>query len=277
MLLSRNYAPSEALAPYVRRHYVFEARLPPGVTVIDRLLGETAFIRIPLEGSWHGERAPDQWRGARPIVVCGANARPFKVKVEGEFRIIGVALRPSGWRSLFDFPARDAADEVIPLGDCWGEAAGALRERVANTPDDEAIVAAIEGAIADRIALSGGAPPDPRMRAFEDIARRESTIRVTDAAARLELSARQMERQCYAAFGHSPKAVLRRGRFLDMAQALRGFSSPSEEELAALRYFDQSHLNREFRHFIGMTPGAFAQAQTPLLTAALKLRADGLS
>ena len=28
MLLSRNYAPSARLLPFVRRHYVFEANLP---------------------------------------------------------------------------------------------------------------------------------------------------------------------------------------------------------------------------------------------------------
>ena len=57
-----------------------------------------------------------------------------------------------------------------------------------------------------------------------------------------------------------------------MAAALRGFGNASDEELAALRYFDQSHRNREFRRFIGMTPGQFAATPTPLLTAGLELR-----
>jgi len=34
-------------------------------------------------------------------------------------------------------------------------------------------------------------------------------------------------------------------------------------------------LNCEFRYFIGMTPGQFEKAQTPLLNAVLKLREDG--
>ena len=62
-----------------------------------------------------------------------------------------------------------------------------------------------------------------------------------------------------------------------MATAMRGFSDPDQELLAALRYFDQSHRTREFRHFIGMTPGTFEKAVTPLLTAGLKLRAEGLA
>ena len=57
-----------------------------------------------------------------------------------------------------------------------------------------------------------------------------------------------------------------------MATAMRGFSSPSEEELAALRYFDQSHLTREFKRFAGMTPRAFERTTTPLFTAGLNLR-----
>ena len=88
---------------------------------------------------------------------------------------------------------------------------------------------------------------------------------------------RHFERLCHDHFGHGPKAVLRRSRFLDMAQALRGFSAPSEEALATMRYFDQSHRNREFRHFVRMTARAFETTPTPLLTAGLKLRAEGVS
>jgi hypothetical protein len=67
---------------------------------------------------------------------------------------------------------------------------------------------------------------------------------------------------------------MRRSRFLDMATAVRGISDPGEEERAALRFSDQSHLNREFRYFINMTPGIFEKTSTPLLNAVLKLRHD---
>jgi AraC-like DNA-binding protein len=42
-----------------------------------------------------------------------------------------------------------------------------------------------------------------------------------------------------------------------------------------LRYFDQSHLNREVRRYAGMTPGAFQKAAMPLFTESLKLREEG--
>lgn len=275
MLLSRNYPAAPALAPYLRRLYVFEADLPHDMTVVDRLLAETAFIRILLRGEWLGEVAPGEWRGAGPVVLFGSNFRPFAVKVTGPFRVIGVSIHPSAWRTLFGCSASNFADRMCPLQEVWGDDAEAMLDGVRRASDDTGVVAAIEAVVSRRIDRAEY-PTDPQMLRFEYIARNDSTIRVVDAAERLGLSVRQMERQCRAAFGHSPKAVLRRSRALDMAMAMRGFSKFSADELAALNYFDQSHLNREFRHFFGMTPGTFATAPTPLFTAGLKLRAEGL-
>lgn len=276
MLLSRNYPPTAALSPYVRRHYVFQADLPADFILIDKLLSETAFIRFLVKGEWLAETAPGEWNGAGPIVLFGANSRPFTVKVKGPFVVIGVAIRPSGWRSLFGCPASDCADLMLPLSSAWGAPVEPLFDQIVRAPDDAAIITAIEDALIRQLALRDH-PADAPMRSFEDIARNDSTIRVADAADMLGLSVRQMERQCCATFGHPPKAVLRRSRFLDMAMAMRGFTDFSAEDLAALRYFDQSHLTREFRRFIGMTPRGFAQTPTPLLTAGLKLRSDGLT
>ncbi|PZO90434.1 MAG: hypothetical protein DI623_06730 [Sphingomonas sanxanigenens] len=277
MLLSRNYPPSDALAPYIRRHYVFQAELPPDFLLIDKLVSETSFIRVLIRGEWQAETMPDNWGSAGPVPLFGSNGKPLRVRVRGPFTVTGVAIRPSGWRALFGCSACDYADRMVPLSDAWGKRdADDFHQAVLDGADDAAIVAGTEAVLLRRIAVSEYAP-DAQMRRFEDIARHDSTIRVHDAAEELGLSVRQMERQCRAAFGHTPKSVLRRSRFLDMATAMRGFSDFTAEDLAALRYFDQSHLNREFRRFFGITPGAFQTAQTPLFTAGLKLRADGLT
>ncbi len=277
MLLSRTYAPSPAFAPFVRRHYIFEANLPEDFELIDRLLSETAFIRVLLQGDWAAEIATDDWQYFGPVCLSGANSKPMRVRVRGPFLVIGIAIRPGGWGALFHHPARDLADTMVRLEDHWGSLARELHERLSATGDDVARVAIIEAIVARRMADVGTHHICPTTESFEAMARRDSTIRVADAAASLGLSIRRFERACYASFGHSPKAILRRSRFLDMASAFRGFTDPSREDLAALRYFDHSHRNREFRRFIGMTPGAFEKTPTPLLTAGLKLRAEGVS
>ena len=277
LLLSRSYAPSDDLAAYVRRHYVFDARLPDDFVLIDKLMSETAMIRILLEGDWAAETADGQWSNFGRIPLMGPNGIPWRVRVRGPFLVVGVALRPCGWAGLFEDSAREIADGAVPLDRSWGDLGRQLLDDVAGAADDAAVVEAIERVLRRRLAALDGPPPSQAMALFEDIARHDSTIQVADAARRVGLSVRQLERHCYATFGHSPKVILRRSRFLDMAQAMRGFGDPSADQLAALRYFDQSHLNREFRHFFGLTPGQFEKVTTPLFTAGLKLRADGLA
>jgi AraC-like DNA-binding protein len=254
---------------------VFQADLPGDFTLIDNLLAENAFVRVLIRGDWKAEVGPDQWAGSGPVVLFGANARPFKVRVIGPFTVYGFAMRPSGWKSLFAQPAHAFTDQMQPLSVAWGDIADTMHRGLVAAQNDDEIVDVLETAVRTQLDRIGLFRVDDKMAAFEVIARNDSMMRIDDVARHMGLSIRQMERRCVDCFGLTPKAVLRRSRFLDMATALRGFSDPSQEELAALRYFDQSHLTREFKHFCGMTPGIFAKAQTPLFTAGLKLRDEG--
>lgn len=274
MLLSRNYPPSPELEPYIVRHYVFEAELPEDYTLTDSLLSENAFVRILIRGDWRAEIAPGYWASAGPVVFFGPNSVPLPVRVKGPFTVAGFAIHPGGWRSLFDRSAGDYADQMMPLSAPWGDIAVRLWAEAEAATNDPELVAVMERAVTAQLNSIGLRQPDTHMAAFARIARTDSIIRIDDAAAEIGLSVRQLERRCLATFGLSPKAVLRRSRFLDMAMAMRGFSTPSDEQLAALRYFDQSHLTREFKRFAGMTPRTFERAVTPLLTAGLNLRAQ---
>lgn len=270
---SNHRAPSPALQDIVSRHYDFGADLPDSFELVDNLLSETAFIRILLKGDWAALMPDGSWQNSGPVLLFGTNSRPLKVRCRGSFEVIGIAIRPAGWASLFDQPAHLFTDGMFALGGIWGEDAGRLHRAVqAVAGDTDRIIAAIEEILLERIAARPQVSPDPRMLAFEHIARYDSTKKVAAACAEIGIAQHALERRCRASFGMTPKRVLRRSRFLDMASVMRGLFTPDDEVLAELRYADQSHLNKEFREFIGMTPGQFMQTPTPLLTAGLELR-----
>ncbi len=275
MLASHNYAPSGDLAPYVRNHFVFRASLPDDFELIDPLLSETAMVRIILKGDWAAQFAGQPWQVEHGAILFGNNGRCFNVRVRGPFIVAGTAIRPSGWAALCDKKASDYADKMLPARVPWGDDADALHEQLDRTSDDDAaIVAGLESFWRQQLTKLGWHPVDSEMARFEAIANDDSTVRVADVADELGISARAFERRSCASFGLTPKAVLRRSRFLDLATAIRGISDPGEEQRSALRFSDQSHINREFRYFLNMTPGAFEKASTPLLNAVLKLRYD---
>lgn len=274
MLQSRNYAPSPDLAPFLRNHFVFRAPLPADMELIDPLLSETAMLRILLQGDWAAEFAPGVWQVEGPTILFGNNARCFNVRVRGPFLVAGTAIRPCGWAALSDRKASVFADRMHPARIVWGDDSDQLYTESAAADDDYAIVEALERFWRAQLVKFGNAESDRAMSDFEDIANNDSTMRVAEVAGQVGLSARALERRSCATFGLTPKAVMRRSRFLDMAAALRGISDPGEDERAALRFSDQSHLNREFRYFINMTPGAFEKTPTPLMDAVLQLRQD---
>lgn len=278
MLSSRNYAPASKLLPFLRRFYIFDAALPDSFELEDMLLADNAFVRVLLKGNWQYLDPDGNWTALSGALVFGANSRAIRVRVKGPFSVASFAVRPSAWPALFPECASNVADRIVPLADVWDPALATEMERdVLTATNDEAQIAAMTAAIERQLDLVGLNRIDPIVASFEAIARNDSTKRVEEAALLLGLSARQLERRCLAGFGMSPKSVLQRCRFLDMASAMRGLSDADETELAALRYFDQSHLNREFRRYTGMTPGAFQRAVTPLFTASLQLRVDGKS
>lgn len=266
-------APSDQLSQIIARHYLFKVALPDDYVLEDSLLSETAFIRILLKGDWTALMPEGDWRNVGPMVFFGPNSRPLKVRCQGSFEVIGIAIRPAGWHLLFDQPAHYYTDAMIGLGDVWGEDSQRLHQAVlAAGGQIDRIVAAVETLLLERVAQRGGGSPDQAMLAFERIARFDSIRKIADICDELQIAPHTLERHCRAAFGMTPKRVLRRSRFLDMASVKRGLFEPGEEILAALRYTDQSHLNRDFKEFIGMTPGQFDQTPTPLLTAGLELR-----
>lgn len=278
MLSSRNYAPASKLLPFLRRFYIFDAALPDSFELEDMLLADNAFVRVMLKGNWEYLDPQGSWTALSGALVFGANSRAIRVRVKGPFSVASFAVRPSAWPALFSVPASGVADRILPLSEVWDATVAREMEReVMSSSNDDVHVAAMTKAVERQMDIVGLHRIDPIVASFEAIARNDSTKRVEEAAQLLGLSARQLERRCLAGFGLSPKAVLQRCRFLDMASAMRGLSNADEKELAALRYFDQSHLNREFRRYTGMTPGAFQRSVTPLLTASLQLRVDGKS
>lgn len=270
-----HYPPAPELDPYIRRHYVFRADMPADADIQDIMIAETAFIRIPLLGDWYIKGADGEWERASGPKLFGSNSKGFPLRVVGSFLILGCGIKPSGWKSLFNCPAHPYTDRMVSLEDMWGDIATEMMDRIRVDQSDEELVAELDAAIAKQIDRIGLQQSDAQIERFETIGRIDSTVRIDDAAQEIGLSVRQLERRSLDSLGMTPKTFLRRCRFLDMAMTMRGFSHPSEEDLAALRYFDQSHLNREFKRFVGMTPKTFQNAYTPLMTAGLRLRKEG--
>lgn len=266
--LSLSRTPPDDLAPFVARFFVTVFERPADAVLEDFLLHETAYVRVPVIGRW-SMLVEGAWEDHEGPMLFGAQQRRFPVRCVGPIVAAGFAIRPGGWFGFSDVPADALADRLVPIAP--GRWHDSLRWACADVYDHEQTFARLHQVVRDQLVVRG-AVADLLSARFERIARVDPTRPVTEIAAELGISGRRLDRAVRQHFGHLPKTVMRRSRFLDMAAVMRGLAVPSADELAELRFYDASHLNREFREFVGMTPAQFRRTPTPLLTPGLEVR-----
>lgn len=262
------FAPPSDLAVTVARFFVTRIRQCGDTATEDLLLNDAAIVQIPIAGRWSWQTSDGLWHSFASPTLFGPRGRAIRIRAEGEAMIAGFAVRPGGWPTIDSRNAAAVADCVEPIAQDW---AHALAHAADDTLEPSQLVQRISETVRARIAMIG-AKASTKAALFEALVRLESNTSVMLAATSLGMNPGTFDRFVRRHFGHPPKTVLRRSRFLDMAGVMHGLAAQDEDALASVRFYDASHLNREFRMFVDMTPGVFARTHTPLLNAELAAR-----
>jgi hypothetical protein len=269
--LSYNRAPAADLAPWVARLYVTKVDVPADYTLQCGLFADTSCIRVQLRGTWTAGTRDGLRHAMEAALFFGPNSRSMPVGVTGSFTSVGLLLRPGACHALFGLTVPDYLDRfdaVEVLG--FSSAAWMAQFAPDATPEDWCL--AMEAQMRAAIAWRGAVEIDPVTARFEAAALADPSIAVGEFAERNGIPQRRLERIVRRDFGIPPKQVLRRARALDMASHLRGVADAAEADTLALRYYDQSHLIREFTALFGISPRQFVEQPQPLMTLSLETR-----
>ncbi|MBC2667493.1 helix-turn-helix domain-containing protein [Novosphingobium flavum] len=269
--LSYNRAPAADLAPWIGRLYATVVDTPADHRLDCSLFSDAATIRIQLRGTWTAQTADGPRANERAALFFGPQTRAMPVSVTGSFTSVGMLLRPGCGHALRGMRADKYINRMLTCEEIGlpGEAALDMLE-VSNDPEEW--LQRLEDLIRQIVAASGSVLPDPVTARFEALAFTDPTANIADFARDCGIAQRQLERIVRRDFGMAPKQVLRRARALDMASHLRGVADSAEAEELALRFYDQSHLIREFTQLFGMSPRQFAERPQPILTLSLESR-----
>lgn len=188
-------------------------------------------------------------------IAFGTSTRPRDAALSEGAVYFGIRFRPGAAHRFLD------CSDLSGLTD--GDAPCLLRQdrdlasRLADSGDFEqrtTLIACQLGAIA---ADADGA--DLTETAAGLIAARGGRLKIGDLADTLNVTRRQLERQCRRDLGVGPKMLARILRFRRAAALIVHGSVRSGADLAAAGgYVDQAHLIREFQEFAGTTPRLFA-------------------
>jgi len=237
--------PGPLLSPFVER-LCFSSDDSPGAPPAVRVVPDGAvdvLFSVAADG------------GACSAEIFGLKTRALVVETPDARHNVLLRLRPGAAVRMFGVPAHELTDRVLPLRELVGPRADEWREQVAAARSLDERRARVEKALGDYCAARFAADADHALaeRAAAELWRSSGTRRVAALAESLGVGSRRLERLFLAHIGVTPK---RFAAILRFRAAYRALGAGAELAAAALEhgYFDQAHLNRDFRRLAGAAP-----------------------
>lgn len=203
----------------------------------------------------HGD--PDgspSWFGS---FLAGLDDACTVIAHDGVMRGIQVDLTPLATRMIFRVPMYSLAREVVALEDLLGAEGRLLDERLMEASTWERRFELVEATLACKLANAQAPPPDVDW-AWRRLVAARGALRIKDLAAELGCSRKHLATRFREHVGLPPKLVARMLRFRHASDLMDKFAGASFAEIAALcGYYDQAHLDRDFRDFAGTTPTGY--------------------
>jgi AraC-like DNA-binding protein len=206
-------------------------------------------------------------------VVGGARTTAYLRDISVPSRSVGAQLHPGACEILFGIPAGELSERHTPLEAIWGSgAASELRERLLAAGSLQQQLELFESALAARLPRVRGVHPAVA-HALERFA---GSGDVGQVVRETGYSHRRFLALFRETVGLAPKVYCRILRFQQAVQRLApGVNVAPIEVALEAGYSDQSHLNREFREFSGLTPGEYRKA-SPLWPSHVPLRGQAV-
>lgn len=183
---------------------------------------------------------------------------------DGALRGIEVNLSPLGAHMLFGVPMHELSSKlVLPLEDVLGAEAGELAERLELARSWSARFAILDRFILRRVHEARRPSPDVDW-AWRRLRATGGLLPVGELARELGCSRRHLIGRFREQVGPAPKTAARLVRFQRTVRLLQRHDGSRFAEIAhRCGYYDQAHMNREFRELAGAAPGEFVARLLP--------------
>jgi AraC-like DNA-binding protein len=273
---------SQPAAPRLRRHvlgycgyeeetlgFTRRRELPSGEVVLIIGFG-------PKLATTYPDLGPDRTVTHRSF-VAGLHTTHCIVETPGHQAGVQVNLTPLGAYLLLGVPMHELTNRVVDLDDLLGAGADLVVEQLHHAPGWGERFDLLDAALERRLDEARPASPDVEW-GWRRLIESGGRLPVGDLCSELGCSRKHMVRRFDEQIGVTPKTfarVLRFQRAVHMLGHCDGASSIEAGELGdgermtwgeiALEcgYFDQAHMNREFRQFAGASPSELHASLLP--------------
>lgn len=187
-------------------------------------------------------------------------SKKYFIRIRGQFISFTVKFNTTGMYRLLGIPMDQFRDRAVSGCDIHVLPFENITRQLLYAKDIQTCIDIVEPyllrLVSRHLPVSGVTD-----QAVELLRQQKGSASISDLAANSNLSIRQLERNFIREIGVSPKIYARMLRFQHLLQ--NRITNP-DQKWAALAYdndyFDQMHLIKEFKQFLGTTPSAFVSA-----------------
>jgi AraC-like DNA-binding protein len=195
--------------------------------------------------------------------VGGLSDGPTYTEHDGDQFGIQIDLTPLAAGALLGVPMLELTNRVVDLDDIIGPRADQLVDRLYDSGSWEERFLLLDATFGRRLAESE--PPHPALaHAWSRLSESHGRMEIGDLCGEVGWSQRYLTTRFREEIGLAPKTLARVLRFERVAALLaRGAGARFAEIAYECGYYDQAHLNRDFREFAGTTPGDYVRRLLP--------------
>jgi len=244
-------APDPRLRAFVACYWIMDGArtaAPSEELMLPDGQSEIVFYRARGEFERWALGARDRTQRMSGSYLIGGRTRTVGTRSDGALKLAGVKLDSRFLRALIRAPLADFRDTTLSFADLGDPAMLALEAAVSEARSPQRIAALLDHHLL-------GVSRDFRTRhtvsdaLLHRIVLDHGTTPILEWARHHRVDPRTLERGFGASFGMTPKQFARVTRFKHVWRRI-GAGTVSLDG-----FYDQSHFNREFRHFTGVAPG----------------------
>ncbi|OJU22385.1 MAG: hypothetical protein BGN95_09685 [Sphingomonas sp. 66-10] len=267
--------PQRELVAFISTYYSVEISGSAGSEIEDFIQPEWGELRFHSGGDSNVAAREGRFATRPAAALFGPTSRVRLI--HGRPGVLtAISFTPQGWAHLVRVNAAILADKFVAAASILS-GIGTLDAALAGVSDDEARVQLLDAYFCARSAA--GPPCDPRIGVVAAAVNAAGDVKVRELAHRVGMTTTQLTRGAQRWFGFPTKTLLRRQRFVRTLALLHQSNGRSIGRIVDESYYDQSHFNREFRYFMGMSPRTyFLRSRQPpmgLSTAIISNSAPG--
>ena len=200
------------------------------------------------------------------VSLAGATTRASHRDLRGRGWAVGALLRPAAVAALIEEPA-GLIDAEVPV-DAPELLAAVTADMSSGEGRRERAVASFSRWLRARVGRTDDASRQANAL-FDALMGDGAALAPEEAATRLAVSVRTLQRMTHRHIGLSPAAMIRRRRLQEAAQLVREEPTADLATIAAeLGYSDHAHLTRDFQAVLGIAPRTYRSESAAEATTA---------